>query len=309
MRRAAPRGIHYVEGIVVKLEKPSKDLPGEQVRFILDPGQDWDAYIGRGLNDAAAPGSPEAPPTAVDPTTRRVDDASRRLDRAAEKIEKAAGKLDDAVEGKSPATDEPKAGKSADRVDLDKVKDKPIEAVRPDSDREEGPEGIELAITRTSYIFQVTRTPEGFDLYGDNTADAIPGTTASGRQGAGPAPNVPATGVGGDLPKSAPAPAIGPRPSNFTNIREGSYISARYRKVKGVNQVLNLSIIELPPGGVTPGEGAPGLRRQGNVAPAPGGTRPGVPAVGGAPVRVTGPPPTRAPRVPAETTPPSTNLP
>jgi len=177
-----------VEGVVIRISKPGKDLPEERVRFTLDPNQDWESYAERG--------------------PLGLPDRSTRASRA------ATAKADDAA--------------------------------NPDADKSEDPDHsqvINLVLPRRAFIYTFARTPEGYDLFGVNTPSA-------------PDPQGSRTG---NTSRALLTPAPGPAPASFANIREGSFVAARYRKVGNVNEVLNLSLIELPtamPATTVPG--APG---------------------------------------------------
>ena len=97
-----------------------------------------------------------------------------------------------------------------------------------------GPQVMEMAITKRTYTYAYARAEDGTDLYGSATS-ATPelGNSLSGNVSRLPTP-------GGTMtPK-------GPAPSNFTNMKEGSFVSVRYRKVGDVNEVMNLTLIDLP---------------------------------------------------------------
>jgi len=130
-------------------------------------------------------------------------------------------------------------------------------------DAPDRPKVLEMVITKRSYVYTHARSADGTDQYGRATSSS-PDTTNS-RTGVIRTPNV--------------APPTGPMATNFTNIKEGSFVAVRYRKVGDLNEVLNLTLIELP---MNSAEG---------VAPAPSPT--GTPA----PARGTVPP-ARVPTVP-----------
>lgn len=140
------------------------------------------------------------------------------------------------------------------------------------------PGAIDLVVTHRTFIFTFARSPEGYDLFGvDNPS----------------APDRQVSRTGQTLRPVAPT-LEGPKPASFANIREGSFVAVRFHKDGNVNDVLNLSLIELPtiPASRVPVPGAPAAA-PGAAAPAP------------APATV----PAQPPRQPALAPPPSTALP
>ncbi len=127
-----------------------------------------------------------------------------------------------------------------------------------------------LVVSKNSHIFVHARTREGQDLYG------VPTISSPNNQPDG-------EGVNGRLPLQRPHPAE----TNFTNIKEGSFVSVRYRMAGNVAEVINLNLIEYPV--LTPGEaaevpgGVPAAVPGGQVGPSAG--RPAA-APEGAPARV-----------------------
>lgn len=140
-----------------------------------------------------------------------------------------------------------------------------------------------LVVTKHSRIYVHARTREGQDLYGVPTASS-PSNRPSGR------------GVTGRLPVERPAV----KETNFTNIKEGSFLSVRYRMVGDLAEVINLNLIEYPV--VTPGE----------AASVPGPTPTAVPGAsvgpnaGASPKAAPGGAPARVPVVPTEPVSPTT---
>jgi hypothetical protein len=144
---------------------------------------------------------------------------------------------------------------------------------------------VEVVIHQKTHVYTFNRSPDGTDRLGAN---------ASG-------PEVVESRAGGTRPNAAAAP-LAPKPSNFTNIREGSFLAVRYRKAGDLNDALNVSIIRAE----EPQASAPGTP----PAPAPG-TRP-VPAPAARPTRPgAAVPATPAPRpdVPATRPGPSVRVP
>jgi len=130
------------------------------------------------------------------------------------------------------------------------------------------PTVLEMSITKRTYTYTHARTEDGTDLYAAATS-ASPDQLTS-RSGA--IRRVPAPGT--TLTPTAPTP------TNFTNIKEGSFVSVRYRKVGDVNEVLNLTLIALPlnPTDVNGQTGENGANRGTSTTttrPAAGAPRPG----------------------------------
>ncbi len=138
------------------------------------------------------------------------------------------------------------------------------------ADKPEAPKVLEMVISKRSYIYTYARTPDGIDLYGAQTASS-PDSTSS------------RTGL---TRRPASAPTGQPLATNFTNIKEGSFVAVRYRRVGDLNEVLNLSLIEFPigqPGETVGGAPAPGLPGgPAALPPGPGNVR--IPSVPTAPV-------------------------
>jgi len=97
-------------------------------------------------------------------------------------------------------------------------------------DAPDKPKVMEMVITKRTYVYTYARHPDGTDMYGVATASSP--ETRSSRSGLTSRPNT--------------APATGPMQTNFTNIKEGSFVAVRYRKVGDLNEVLNLTLIEQP---------------------------------------------------------------
>jgi len=150
-------------------------------------------------------------------------------------------------------------------------------------DSPDTPKVMEMVITKRTYVYTFARDAEGVDQYGAATSSTPDRINSR-------------TGVTNHEPGQPPT---GPVATNFTNLKEGSFVSVRYRKVGDVNEVLNLTMIETPlnPGGdvygatssSTTGSRAPG---GGATAPNTGRTGPTVPAgtrVPSVPLEPTGP--------------------
>jgi hypothetical protein len=123
---------------------------------------------------------------------------------------------------------------------------------------------VDIVLTRRTYIFAHARTVDGVDLYGvatesspfDNRARSDATTT-----------HIPVNSPGNRADKE----------TNFTNIREGSYVLVRYRTTGNLNEATNVSLIEMP---LNPPRrtdiSAPGVNPAGRTVP---GNVPGAPRV------------------------------
>lgn len=89
---------------------------------------------------------------------------------------------------------------------------------------------LDMAITKRTYVYTHARDADGTDQYGSSTSASPAGASSKAAL----------------TKKSADAADERPQRTNFTNLKEGSFVSVRYRKVGEVNEVLNLTIIELP---------------------------------------------------------------
>jgi hypothetical protein len=101
-----------------------------------------------------------------------------------------------------------------------------------DADR---PTILEMAITKRTYTYTHARLDDGTDVYAAATS-ASPDNSTSRTGLIRTAPSAGQTAGAADRPQA----------TNFTNLKEGSFVSVRYRKVGDVNEVLNLTIIDLP---------------------------------------------------------------
>jgi len=152
-----------------------------------------------------------------------------------------------------------------------------------DSDRSadrDKPKPVDLVITGRTRMVSFARTPEGEDVVGAAT-QSTPEQT---------------------YPRTGPArnARAGPKETNFTNIKEGSFVAVRYRRAGDRNEVVNLSLIEFPL--LAPGEG-PETRPTGGTVPppTPPTTRPATGVAPGSAPRTTTDgtaPGSRVPRVP-----------
>lgn len=261
-------GVMVAEGVVTRIDPPGKNVPGELLRFAFDPTQDWSSYIS--LGPSAAPPKEKQTEAKREKAVRKSLGSTKQDERIKRK---AAREAEDAAD-EAEKDDEAKA----DAGDLPAVpapKDDATNAVRPDR-----PRPIEMVVTRRTYIFTHARTPDGADLFGVATQSS---------------PDINASRTG--QTNRVVAPVRAPMPTNFTNIKEGSFVSVRYRRIGSLNEVLNLNLIEHPmaePPNHVPSSEAP-TPTGGTSIVVPGqpatGAIPGAPATPAAPVRV--------PRVPA----------
>lgn len=149
---------------------------------------------------------------------------------------------------------------------------------------------LTLVLTRNTHVFVHARTREGQDLYGVTTISS-PDSRPNG------------VGVNGTRPRRP----VSEQQTNFTNIKEGSFLSVRYRMVGNLAEAINVNLIEYPV--VTPGESEtvpgtvrpaiPGAKIGPNDAAAGQGTELGGPAPAA-------PAPARVPVVPGRTVSPGT---
>jgi len=257
-------GVMIAEGVVTRIDPPGKNVPGELLRFAFDPSQDWSSYIS--LGPAAAPPKEKQAEAKKEKAVRKSLGSTKSDERLKRK---AAREAEDAAD-EAEKDDEAKA----DAGDLPAVpapKDDATNAVRPDR-----PKPIEMVVTRRTYIFTHARSPEGADLFGIATQSS---------------PDIHSSRTG--LTNRVVAPARAPAPTNFTNIKEGSFVSVRYRRLGSLNEVLNLNLIEHP-------MAEPPSHVPASVAPTPiGGTSVALPATGAIPgAPATPAAPVRVPRVP-----------
>jgi len=256
-------GVMVAEGVVTRIDPPGKNVAGELLRFAFDPAQDWSSYIS--LGPSAAPPKEKQTEAKREKTVRKSLGSTKPDERikqeAAKEAEDAADEADKDNEAKADAGDLPAV--PAPENDA-------TNAVRPNRSRP-----IEMVVTRRTYIFSHARSPEGADLFGVATQSS---------------PDINNSRTG--LTRRSLAPVPGPLSTNFTNIKEGSFVSVRYRRIGKLNEVLNLNLIEHPmgrPDGNAPAAGAPAPT--GGTAPVlPGqpatSAIPGAPATPAAPVRV-----------------------
>lgn len=315
IRRPTP-GVQSVEGVVTKVMPPGKELAEERKRFLLDPSQDWESFVTRGPaglpireRDTTRIGSPEpvevpdtarsqrpvrgadrvirtetieepeparVPRTELDPDrgvrTETIDEA-RRTETGTERAVRTETLEEDPAPTRVRQTEErtervrrtepdekpaPAPAPRTEPVENRVLGTEPVEAGEAQGDADQSP-GLEMVVTQKTYVYAFARSPDGHDLFGADSA-STPDSTRDRR--------------------IAPA---GPKLSNFTNIREGSFVAVRYRRTGDVYEVLNLSLIESPtlptPTGTTPATpdtAAPGTRTPDAAAPI--GTVPGAPA-------------------------------
>ncbi len=113
------------------------------------------------------------------------------------------------------AASKPKTTEQEKRANVDQ------HAATPDA-----PRVLEMVVTNRSMVSVFARSTDGTNMYGVTTMSSpnmTPSTAARLNQ-----------------------PANTPLPTNFTNIKEGSFVSVRYHRLGDLNVVLNVSLIELP---------------------------------------------------------------
>lgn len=277
-------GIRSTEGVVVQLQPAGPDertrpgLQNELIRLRIDPSQTWNEYANVGPETPAEDNA--APPNAA------PDQAEARPKTDAPIVEDVKTVIKDVEEALKP-DEEPPPPPSEREADA-----------RAAEREQEQPDTIEVVVTNRTRVFVHARSAEGVDMFGAETISS-PDTTPSG------------VGITGRVPAQ-------PRPdrfaTNFTNIKVGSYVAVRYRPVRGMNEAVNVNLIELPliaptERATTPGAASvPGTRQ---TPPAPARPAPGTrqaptarPAPGARPVPEAVPPasevPVREPVVPAQ---------
>jgi len=235
-RRPAVQGrVYTAEGVVTRIDRAGHKVNGELERFAFDPNQDWYSYVTRG----------------------------------------AQGVMD---------REEGKATNRAEQRREEKAQQQANDNAETNLNGDNKPGVMEMVITKRTYTYTHARSEDGVDLYsGATMASPDTNTSRSGLThrtappGAGALTTPPAAGAAPAASTVPVAPGsgggLGGAPTNFTNIREGSYVAVRYRKVGDVNEVLNLTLIDLPlaPTGVEPGPaggplGAPGAGASGAAA-------------------------------------------
>jgi hypothetical protein len=117
---------------------------------------------------------------------------------------------------------------------------------------------VPVILTARTYIFAHARTREGADLFGAQTSSSPSDRRARSNE----------------LATRAPMPA-GTQETNFTNIKVGSFVTVRFRKVGNLNEAVNLNLIELPitaAPAANPAAPPPGAAPPRGTVPAPGTT-------------------------------------
>lgn len=109
------------------------------------------------------------------------------------------------------------------------AKDRPDDAEQAEPAPEDRPPTVDVVVTNRTRVFVHARSAGGVDMIGVATASS-PDLEPSG------------VGVTGRVPGRPRATLQ----TNFTNIKVGSYVSIRYRDVRGVNEAVNVNLIELP---------------------------------------------------------------
>jgi len=261
--KRAIAGASYVEGVVTKISPAENDKPGS-IRLTVDPSQDWAAFAAAGPQGVSTPPDRQA----------ERDDAKAKAQIEKDKARLNRDQANDA-NAKTIADDKEKLAKDQAQLKTDV-------ATRPDEPDEAADRSGLVDVTivpRFSRIVTFARTPDGVDLYGAATESS---------------PNLRTSRSG--LTRRPGVVAAGAKETNFTNIKEGSFVAVRYRRVGESNEVLNLSLIEFPlvdptaqPAG-TPAVNGP---RTVPVAPVGSNAERGVIQPGAVP-----PVPVRVPRIP-----------
>ena len=233
------RGIRTAEGVVVGLSAP-ENLDESDARLIvtIDPTISWDEHYGPGnsgadttpstLGDAAAP--------AVQETRQAAEAAQEAAQQAAQAAKQAADAANNPRDVQAPSSSGPQE-RAASSVEPDQGE---VDQANPSATQ--NPNRLTFVITKRTYIYAFARTAEGVDLYGASTVSSPDNA------------NVRSDGVTG-TPLVNPRPA---QPTNFTNIREDSYVAVRYQRKGDQNIALNVNLIELP---LLDPETAPGALR------------------------------------------------
>jgi len=214
--KRAIAGSAYVEGVVTKISAAENNKPGS-IRLTVDPSQDWAAFAASGPQGVNPPPDREA----------ERDDAKTRA-----RIQKDQARLS---RDQANDADAQKIADDKEKLAKDQAQLKSDVATRDDDPKNTDEAAdrtglVDLTIVpRFSRIVTFARTPDGVDLFGAAT-ESSPNQTTS-RSGLTRRPGI---------------VAAGPKETNFTNIKEGSFVAVRYRRVGDANEVLNLSLIEFP---------------------------------------------------------------
>lgn len=255
----AARRIQAVEGVVVAIHPPrgGESRPtGELIRLVIDPDQAWHDYAVSGPQHTDRTGPAQEPAAGSRPAPARDNQVVPTRDPAVPPAPvPGPGTTDPGGLRALP----PQQATPADAAPAAPAPDQRAStAVEPVAAQNSlPPRAFEVIVTRGTRVAVHARSPEGTDLFGvasvSSPVDRPTGTGASAR------------GL---------APPAGPRQTNFTNIRVGSFVAVRYLMVENAAYALNLNLIELPLlGPDEAGPGDPGL--QPGVVPAgPGGVRP-----------------------------------
>jgi hypothetical protein len=249
--RTAPKGMHDIEGVVVRIRKPGTSLAGEQVRFVVNTTRDWREFYANGADDlipaselkpatgrppVARPRARNAGPDtgagtgpAVTPRVKDTDvDTGTGAPAAPRPVRPGPGL-------RSVPVDDPNGQDAADvtrrqsaaqptrRADATPSRDDSAATTDRPADASEQPKEIELVLTRGSKVYTFARDADGTTLYDPAN------------------PSAPSQ-VGADNVRANPiTQAV--QPTNFTNLRDGMFVAVRYRQARGVNEVVGVSLI------------------------------------------------------------------
>lgn len=222
--------IRVAEGVVTSLKAP-ENLKESDAKLIvtIDTSITWEErYGGAGPPDAPTAARPE------DATLEAVEDARKAAEAAAEAAQQAQKAAEQAAEGARSGASEIKGGVQEAPTSSPSPGDpsRPADGQQggPGSGEAQGSNQLTFAITDRTQVYTFARTAEGVDLYGATTFSSPDD------------PNVQTGGVTGEPVPRRP----GPRETNFTMIREKSFVAVRYRAGEGRNEALSVSLIELP---------------------------------------------------------------
>ena len=227
------------EGVVTELKPATADSEGGTtganplIRLVVDPSQTWEDFA---IGGAAMP----------EPSTEAASEAPVPT---AEPAPQPA-----AAEAEPAPADEP-ATPGAEASEEQSPEPTDLPTLKTGEPGEDGP--VEVVITNRTYIYVHARTRDGQDLHNVETESSPSRNSERGR-----------------LAMLNPEdPQFQEQRTNFSNITIGSFISVRYESVGGVNQALNVNLIEFPLG--EPAGGAGGV---GGAAGVASENPPGVPA-------------------------------
>ncbi|HWE38302.1 MAG TPA: hypothetical protein VG406_17150 [Isosphaeraceae bacterium] len=233
--RPAPRGMHDVEGVVVRIRKPGTSLAGEQVRLVVNTTRDWREFFENGAADLV-PASELKPASGRQPVgvpRTRARGTNTNTDTNTNDTPRPV-RVKPGL--RSVPVDDPQGQDAADVARRQTTNTAPRRTARPArtakpapadttraADTSAEPKEIELVLTRGSKVYTFARDGRGTTLYDPAN------------------PNAPSR-TGPDAVRANPiTQAV--QPTNFTNIRDGTFVAVRYRQTKGVNEVVGISLI------------------------------------------------------------------